>query len=244
MRGSSPLPGLPRPPSGKSCAHCVPWAGLPPALASRSSLPSPCRGAGEGRGAVEPGHVLRGSPRWEAGIQDAGNWPRSPVCTEHRPRPRPRWGRPLRPRLAPRRGAPDAPARWSASLPRFLADIPSPASWSLASELPRTGGRTLVINSHPAPSGPREAQDRPRGSLSWELAAGPSSASSLLLPRERPPLVSALPPSAQSSLCEAPTLLPRGRHSLGLPEREQTGGSSHTQRCPGRPVGPCVPQAL
>lgn len=30
----------------------------------------------------------------------------------------------------------------------------------------------------------------------------------------------------------------------GWPGREQTGGSSHTQRCPGWPVGPCAPHPL
>lgn len=80
MRGPSSFLASLRPPSGKSwglCAHRVPRAGLPPALASVFA-PVPVQVCGDGRGA-------RGAwPRaQEVGIQDAGNWPRSPVCTEH-----------------------------------------------------------------------------------------------------------------------------------------------------------------
>lgn len=91
------------PPPCSLCAHRVPWASLPPAFTFQSSFLSLCRYAGvspfcgDGRGA--PGARPHAQPRWEVGIQDAGNWLWSSHARSMDPGPRlPRW-RPTSPSL-------------------------------------------------------------------------------------------------------------------------------------------------
>lgn len=177
--------------------------------------------AGMGVGPVESGHVLMCSPRWEAGIQDAGYWLRVQSARGTDAAPCLHRGAPHLPCSSLQDVAPDAPARWSETLRHFLAAIPSPSSG--ASETPGArshsshgwmDGRTLVIDTPWLPQDRVGAQLRPRGCPNHEMAAGRISrvvaiaAVTTATSRLRSP-------SVGLGLCEVPVLLSGGRHSLG-----------------------------
>lgn len=115
----------------------------PPAHTFQSSLLSLCRCAGVSPSCGEPGHAFICSPRWEARIQEAGNWLRSSFCMECRLSPAP-------PLSALYHVAPDSPARWSETLRYFLVVVASPslgASGAPGARSPRSHRWTLIINT-------------------------------------------------------------------------------------------------